>query len=85
MEKSKVIDLLKKETIDVEFVKKDGTKRAMTCTLREDILPKQIDLEEHVQKKTPNPEILAVFDVVNQGWRAFRWDSLKMVNGEAFV
>ncbi len=85
MGKSEVVALLHKETVDVEFVKKDGTTRIMTCTLREDVLPQQIDVEEHVQKKTPNPDILAVFDVINQGWRSFRWDGLKKVNGEAFV
>lgn len=85
MEKSKVVDMLKNETVDLEFVKKDGTLRVMTCTLQENKLPAQVDLEEHVQKKAPNPDILAVFDVINQGWRSFRWDSLKKVNGEAFV
>jgi hypothetical protein len=85
MEKSKVIDMLKSDTIDIEFTKKDGTTRLMTCTLKEDRLPAQVDIEEHAQKKTPNPDILAVFDVINQGWRSFRWDSLLKVNGEAFV
>lgn len=85
MEKSDVIEMLRTQTVDIEFVKKDGTTRLMTCTLRESSLPAQVDVEEHAQKKTPNPDILAVFDVINQGWRAFRWDSLKMVNGEAFV
>ena len=85
MEKSKVVDMLKNETVDLEFVKKDGTLRVMTCTLQEDKLPAQVDLEEHVQKKAPNPDILAVFDVINQGWRSFRWTSLKKVNGEEFV
>jgi hypothetical protein len=85
MEKSNVIGLLKTETVDIEFLKKDGTLRLMTCTLREDKLPAQIDLEEHTQKKEQNPDILAVFDVINQGWRSFRWDSLQKVNGESFV
>lgn len=85
MEKSKVVDMLKTETVDLEFIKKDGTLRVMTCTLQEDKLPAQVDVEEHVQKKVPNPDILVVFDVINQGWRSFRWDSLKKVNGEAFV
>jgi hypothetical protein len=85
MGSSEVIDLLKRETVDIEFIKKDGTTRVMTCTLRDDVLPAQIDIEEHAQKKAPNPDILAVFDVINQGWRSFRWDSLKKVNGEAFV
>jgi hypothetical protein len=84
MEKSDVINLLKNESVDLEFVKKDGTLRVMTCTLKEDKLPNQLDVEEVVQKKAPNPDVLAVFDLINQGWRSFRWDGLKKVNGETF-
>lgn len=85
MEKSKILEILYSEVVDIEFTKKDGTKRLMTCTLKADSLPAQIDVEEHVQKKTANPDTLAVFDTVNQGWRSFRWDSLISVNGEACV
>lgn len=85
MEKSKVLELLHTETVDLEFVKKDGSIRLMTATLKADILPVQVDLEETVQKKATNPDVVAVFDLINQGWRSFRWDSLKTVNGENFV
>ena len=84
MEKSKVIELLKNETVDLEFVKKDGSIRLMTCTLREDKLPKQIDLEESINKKS-NDSSLAVFDLVNQGWRSFIWANLKSVNGVPYT
>jgi len=84
MGKSEVLELLHNETVDLEFIKKDGSLRVMTATLRADKLPAQVDLEEAVQKKTPNPEVMAVFDLINQGWRSFRWDSLKTVNGVAF-
>lgn len=84
MGKSEVIDLLKRDTIDVEFVKANGDIRVLTCTLNPVRLPKQIDLEEVVQKKTPNPDVCAVFDVMNQGWRSFRWDSVRKINGEEF-
>lgn len=83
MEKSKVLDMLKNEVVDLEFVKKDGTLRTMTCTLREDKLPKQIDLEESIGKKA-NDSVLAVFDLINQGWRSFVWANLKTVNGQPF-
>lgn len=87
MEKSHVIELLKNEVIDIEFVKKDGTTRAMTCTLKHDQLPEQVDVEQHIQEKVKpvNEEFLAVFDTVNQGWRSFRWNSLMQVNGQAFA
>jgi hypothetical protein len=81
MEKSDILSLLHTESVDVEFIKKDGTNRIMTCTLRADKLPAQVDLEESVQKKKPNDEVLAVYDLVNQGWRSFRWDSVLTVNG----
>ena len=60
----------------VLFVKKDGTERRLICTLKPDLLPVQTDLEEAVQKKTPNPDVLAVWDIENKGWRSFRYDSI---------
>lgn len=64
------------DIVNVTFIKKDGTERKMRCTLREDLLPAQTDLEEAVQKKTPNPDVLAVWDLENEGWRSFRYDSI---------
>lgn len=84
MVKSEVLELLHNESVDLEFIKKDGSLRIMTATLRVDKLPTQVDLEEAVQTKTPNPDVLAVFDLHNQGWRSFRWDSLQKVNGVSF-
>jgi len=48
----------------------------MLCTLNPDLLPAQIDIEESVQKKTQNPDILAVYDLEKEGWRSFRYDSV---------
>ena len=64
------------DVVEVLFVKKDGTERRMVCTLKPDLLPAQTDLEEQVQKKASNPDILAVWDLENQGWRSFRYDSI---------
>lgn len=62
--------------VQVMFIKKDGTERKMRCTLKADLLPAQTDLEEAVQKKTPNPDVLAVWDLEAAGWRSFRFDSI---------
>jgi hypothetical protein len=62
--------------VNVLFVKKDGTERKLICTLKPDLLPVQTDLEEAVQKKTANPDVLAVWDIENKGWRSFRYDSI---------
>jgi hypothetical protein len=61
---------------NVSFMKKDGTQRNLLCTLLPSELPAQTDLEEAVQKKTPNPDVLAVWDLENKGWRSFRYDSV---------
>ena len=84
MEKSDVIGLLHEDKVTITFQKADGTLRNMLCTLKEDMLPQQIDLEETIQKKVSNPDACAVWDIENQGWRSFRWDRLKSVNGENF-
>lgn len=78
MGKSEVVDLLKSEVVDIEFTKVNGEVRHMTCTLRESSLPKR---EDSPKGKVDNPDVLAVFDTINQGWRSFRWDSLKTING----
>lgn len=63
----------------VTFTKVNGDERVMQCTLKEDLLPAQTDVEEQIQKKTktPNADVLAVYDVTAEGWRSFRWDSVK--------
>lgn len=69
-------DLLYTKTVRVKFFKKDGTERQMLCTLRQDMLPTQVDLEESINKKKPNPDVIAVFDLEKEAWRSFRFDSV---------
>jgi len=58
-------------------MKKDGTQRNLLCTLLPSELPAQTDLEKAFkQQKTPNPDVLAVWDLENKGWRSFRYDSV---------
>lgn len=68
--------ILREGEVNVKFVKKDGSERDMRCTLKADLLPEQTDLEEQVQKKTPNPDLLAVWDLDKNAWRSFRVDSI---------
>lgn len=84
MDRSKVLELLHGGEVLVVFEKTDGTIRNMLATLKSELLPEQTDIEEHIQKKKLNPDTLAVWDTENQGWRSFRWDRLKRVNGENF-
>lgn len=63
--------------IEVTFTKKDGTDRVMLCTLNKEYLPEQKYLEEEISKQNKSDEVIAVWDVENNGWRSFRWDSVK--------
>lgn len=84
LKQDELIELLKMQTVNIEFTKKDGTVRKMTCTLMPEMLLAQTDIEEHIQRKAYNPDILAVFDIEKDEWRSFRWDSLLTVNGVKF-
>lgn len=87
MARSDVIDLLKREIVDVEFKKLSGDVRVLTCTLNPSTLPPARTEDPLSQKKVReiNEEVCAVFDTINQGWRSFRWDSVISVNGEPYV
>lgn len=84
IDKTYAIGALKEKVCKVVFTKKNGDTRVMHATLNENMLPAQVDVEEAIQKKakTPNPDVLAVFDVEAKGWRSFRWDSIKEFNTE---
>lgn len=76
-EKNFVKSVLRDGKVTIEFVKKDGSLRKMLCTLSESKIP-----SEKLPKNTgkaQNDEVLAVFDVENDGWRSFRWDSVSKI------
>ena len=73
-----LIGLLEERSIEIVFTKKDGTERTMKCTLQEDYLPEYGVIE--IDKDRCKKDSLAVFDIEKEGWRSFRWDSIKQVN-----
>jgi len=66
--------ILEQSVVEVTFTKKDGTERVMNCTLLEDYLP-----ETTGAGRSAGSDLLAVYDVDSDGWRSFRWDSIKAV------
>jgi hypothetical protein len=66
--------ILEQSVVEVTFTKKDGTERVMNCTLLEDYLPETTGVG-----RSAGSDALAVFDVDADGWRSFRWDSIKAV------
>lgn len=76
-------EVLKKQlhegVVSVVFTKKDGTERTMKATLSNDYVP-LMDTTAVKQKHTPNPDVLAVWDLDAEGWRSFRFDSILKVS-----
>lgn len=67
------------EEMKIVFVKANGERREMRCTLNSLHLPMKAmqALEENkAREKTENTEILAVWDLDNEGWRSFRIDNV---------
>lgn len=85
MDQSKVVETLKQEVALVHFTKVNGELREMTATLKAELLPEIVSKVETKTTKKRNVESLAVWDTVAKGWRSFRWDSLKTVNGVAYI
>ena len=72
--------VLQNEGAIITFTKKDGTERILKATLNPSVIP-----EEHTPKgtgieKKKSEESIAVFDIENNGWRSFRYDSIKQIN-----
>jgi hypothetical protein len=65
----------------VKFEKNDGTERVMKCTLKQDLVPQKVYETKRIneQVRAVSDEVLPVYDVEANGWRSFRWDSIKSV------
>lgn len=80
MNKFELKEILENGVVTVVFEKVDGTIREMKCTLLTEYLPvsdKQLLTEEVIRKE--NDSSISVWDVENNGWRAFRLESIKEI------
>ena len=73
-EKDWLRTLLHEREVGITFIKKDGSERLMWWTLSESKIPSEFAPKG--SEKTKSDEVLPVFDVENDGWRSFRWDSI---------
>ena len=73
----------------ITFTKRDGTERAMKCTLDRKMLPQvihetntdnSIDFPKTKKVRAISDDVLPVYDIEAQGWRSFRWDSITKVD-----
>lgn len=71
-----VLKQLRNELCEVRFLKADGTKRIMQCTLLETFLP---DLKQTIRdrKDAPikDPFTITVWDTEKEAWRAFKLET----------
>lgn len=75
MNKTAIVNLLKEGNVELKFTKADGSVRVMNATL---------DVDGVEVSATPTSgSSLSVFDNGVGEWRAFRWEGLQEVNGEA--
>ena len=64
----------------ITFTKKDGTERAMRCTLAESRIPADKTPKGSEEKSSQTTGFaVRVFDTEVNEWRSFRWDSVTKV------
>ena len=83
-QRERLIHDLKKFVCEIRFTKVNGEQRIMRCTLQTHLLPElyQRNLEEQREENdfhVKNPDVIAAWDVVANGWRSFRIDSVLYV------
>lgn len=66
--------ILRHNRIKLTFIKLNGDIRVMYCTLTEDVIKDKFSVGAKAKKSSD--EILSVYDLENEGWRSFRWDSV---------
>lgn len=75
--KSTARDLLRTQYAEIQFTKKDGTKRLMKCTLREGEIVQYEKKTERTVKE--NDSILPVWDLEAAAWRTINLDTIESV------
>lgn len=75
MTRNEYISLLKENILSVLFTKKDGEKRSLVCTLREDVIPKDMAPLGNTERKV-NDQTVPCWDIEKKAWRSFRIDAV---------
>ena len=74
MNRTELLNELNDGILEVTFTKRDGTKRVMNATLREEL----ITTEKTAKGNSffENDEVIRCFDTDIEEWRSFRVDSV---------
>ncbi len=79
MNKSDLKGLLKEFVVTVVFTKTDGTERILRGTLKNEYLPTHTDWD-NISDSRQSDNVVAIWDLENNGWRSFRLDSIKQLS-----
>lgn len=67
---------LRRELCRVRFIKADGSKRTMYCSLNPTFLPKKESGAVGRDPKALNRKAMLVWDIEAEGWRTFKLEGL---------
>ena len=75
------MEMLRKEVVEVTFLKLDGEERRMPCTLMPSLLPAATKDDPMTQKKVReiSDKVCAVWAIESKGFRSFRYDRVTKV------
>jgi hypothetical protein len=79
--REELMEMLRKEVVEVTFTKLNGDERTMPCTLIPGMLPPATKEDTITQKKVRelSEAVCAVWAIESQGFRSFRYDRIKAV------
>jgi len=82
-ERDTILKDLKTTICEITFTKVNGQSRVMRATLDPRFMPpvtqQQIDHLEEQHSRRENKNVIACWDIVSNGWRSFRIDSVQYV------
>ena len=80
MDRKEIVETLKSMTCEVSFVKVNGERRDMECTLEKHLLPEEeqlnLPLTETTHIKKINENVVPAWDTNKKAWRSFRVSSV---------
>ena len=81
-----LMSLLRKEVVEVTFLKLNGVERKMPCTLIESFLPPATKDDAITQKKVRevSDKVCAAWAIESKGFRSFRYDRVTKVEVIAY-
>ena len=77
LDKDEIMLNLREGKCIVTFEKVNGELRKMLCTLDSTLIPMEETEVGEKRTKVANPDVVPVYDLESNGWRSFRWNSVK--------